>query len=90
MNMPEALKHSTMSRARYKARRSLYISERMRNARTRLIQAGAMIIAETDLSITILVHSFPVTYYPYTGRATGKSITDARYGIDNFIKAIAK
>lgn len=68
----------------------MYLSERMRNARTRLIQAGAMIIAETDLSITILVHSFPVTYYPYTGWATGKSITDARYGIDNFIKAIAK
>lgn len=79
-----------MSRHAYKARRAMYLSERMRNARTRLIQAGAMIIAETDLSITILVHSFPVTYYPYTGWATGKSITDARYGIDNFIKAIAK
>ena len=72
-----------------KARRAASQPERMRHARKKLLAAGFTFIEETDNMLVFLFRAEKVRFYPYTGWATGKSITDGR-GLENLLKQLAR
>lgn len=71
-----------------KARRNAFKEERMAHALRRIGRAGYTVRQVNDLELQFLYHGEIVRFYPYTGWATGKSITDGR-GIQRLIDQIS-
>lgn len=73
----------------WKERREKYITERRRNAKERIEQAGYHVTEEDTYTLSFLFHCNVVRYYPYTGGVCGKGVKPTR-GIDALIKQISK
>lgn len=63
--------------------------QRMKHAWNTFLSMGFSCFAPTDKSIEITFKGEKVTYYPYSGWATGKSIKDGR-GLQNLLKQLKK
>jgi hypothetical protein len=71
----------------WKERREKYISERRRNAKARLEQAGFTVTEEDKYTLTFLYHCNTIRFFPYTGGVCGKGIKPTR-GIDALIQQL--
>ena len=73
----------------WKARREKYISERRRNAKERIEQAGFQVTEVDKYTISFYFKCNLVHYYPYTGGVCGAGMKPTR-GIDALIKQISE
>jgi hypothetical protein len=62
---------------------------RMNVAITKITELGYEIIDRTKVSLSFMFKGSKVTYFPYSGWASGKTITDGR-GLENLINQIKK
>ena len=62
---------------------------RMNVAITKITELGYEIIDRKKVSLSFMFKGSKVTYFPYSGWASGKTITDGR-GLENLINQIKK
>lgn len=61
--------------------------KRMEVAKSAICKLNLEIICEDDTKIIFNYSGYPITYYPYSGWATGKTIKDGR-GLENLLKQL--
>lgn len=73
----------------WKDKRAELLPERMAHAKKKIGGLGYAYQCPDDLSLTFRYRCETVTFYPFTGWFTGKSVQDGR-GLQNLLKQITK